>query len=71
MIVPLTGKTKRKSPGQLWVSRYNKFRKKLRPKIKKTKCKKFWACVPPTLEDPGPAHSVARGSRKTRKNRKK
>jgi hypothetical protein len=71
MIVPLTGKTKRKSPGQLWVSRYNKFRKKLRPKIKKTNCKKFWACVPPTLEDPGPAHSVARGSRKTRKNRKK
>jgi len=63
MIVPLTGKTKRKSPGQLWVSRYNKFRKKLRPKIKKTKCKKFWACVPPTLEAPGPVHMIVRGGK--------
>jgi len=57
MIFPLTGKKKNKDAGQLWRERYNKFRKKLKTKIK-------------ALEAPGPVHTIARGSkRKTRKKR--
>ena len=71
MIFPLTGKKKNKDAGQLWRERYNKFRKKLKTKIKNSaKCKTFWKCVPPALEAPGPVHAIARGSkRKTRKKR--
>jgi hypothetical protein len=71
MIFSLTGKKKNKDAGQLWRERYNKFRKKLKTKIKNSaKCKTFWKCVPPALEAPGPVHAIARGSkRKTRKKR--
>jgi hypothetical protein len=71
MAFPLTGKRKNKDAGQLWRERYNKFRKKLKTKIKsKENCKTFWKCVPPALEAPGPVHTIARGSkRKTRKKR--
>ena len=71
MVFPLTGKRKNKDAGQLWRERYNKFRKKLKTKIKsKENCKTFWKCVPPALEAPGPVHTIARGSkRKTRKKR--
>ena len=71
MIFSLTGKKKNKDAGQLWRERYNKFRKKLKTKIKNSaKCKTFWKCVPPALEAPGPVHAMARGSkRRTRKKR--
>jgi len=70
MIFPLTGKKKNKDAGQLWRERYNKFRKKLKTKIKNANCKTFWKCVPPALEAPGPVHMIARGSkRRTRKKR--
>lgn len=71
MIFSLTGKKKNKDAGQLWRERYNKFRKKLKTKIKNSaNCKTFWKCVPPALEAPGPVHAIARGSkRKTRKKR--
>ena len=71
MIFPLTGKKKNKDAGQLWRERYNKFRKKLKTKIKsKGNCKSFWKCIPPALEAPGPVHMLARGSkRRTRKKR--
>ena len=70
MIFPLTGKKKNKDAGQLWRERYNKFRKKLKTKIKNSaNCKTFWKCVPPALEAPGPVHAIARGSRRTRKKK--
>jgi len=71
MIFPLTGKKKNKDAGQLWRERYNKFRKKLKTKIKsKENCKSFWKTVPEALEAPGPVHMLARGSkRRTRKKR--
>ncbi len=71
MIFSLTGKKKNKDAGQLWRERYNKFRKKLKTKIKNSaNCKTFWKCVPPPLEAPGPVHMLARGSkRRTRKKR--
>ena len=71
MIFPLTGKKKNKDAGQLWRERYNKFRKKLKTKIKNNEnCKSFWKSVPTALEAPGPVHMLARGSkRKTRKKR--
>ncbi len=71
MIFPLTGKKKNKDAGQLWRERYNKFRKKLKTKIKNNEnCKSFWKSVPTALEAPGPVHMLARGSkRRTRKKR--
>jgi len=71
MIFPLTGKKKNKDAGQLWRERYNKFRKKLKTKIKsKENCNLFWKSVPGALEAPGPVHRLARGSkRRTRKKR--
>ncbi len=70
MIFPLTGKKKNKDAGQLWREKYNKFRKKLKTKIKNANCKTFWKCVPPALEAPGLVHTIARGSKKkTRKKR--
>ena len=71
MIVSLTGKTNRKSPGQLWQSRYNKFRKKIAPKSKKTNCKSFWSRVPPALEAPGRVMTIARGTRKIKRMKKR
>ena len=71
MIFPLTGKKKNKDAGQLWRERYNKFRKKLKTKIKNNaNCKSFWKSVPTALEAPGPVHMLARGS-KRRTRRKK
>lgn len=71
MIFPLTGKKKNKDAGQLWRERYNKFRKKLKTKIKNNEnCKSFWKSVPTALEAPGPVHTLARGS-KRRTRRKK
>ena len=71
MIFPLTGKKKNKDAGQLWRERYNKFRKKLKTKIKNNEnCKSFWKSVPTALEAPGPVHMLARGS-KRRTRRKK
>ena len=71
MIFPLTGKKKNKDAGQLWRERYNKFRKKLKTKIKsKENCKSFWKSVPTALEAPGPVHRLARGS-KSRTRKKK
>ena len=57
--------------GQLWRERYNKFRKKLKTKIKNNEnCKSFWKSVPTALEAPGPVHMLARGSnRRTRKKK--
>ena len=71
MVFPLTGKKKNKDAGQLWRERYNKFREKLKTKIKsKENCKSFWKSVPTALEAPGPVHRLARGSkRRTRKKR--
>ena len=71
MIFPLTGKKKNKDAGQLWRERYNKFRKKLKTKIKNNEnCKSFWKSVPTALEAPGPVHMLARGSnRRTRKKK--
>ena len=71
MVFPLTGKKKNKDAGQLWRERYNKFRKKLKTKIKsKENCKSFWKSVPTALEAPGPVHMLARGSkRKTRRKK--
>ena len=61
MIFPLTGKKKNKDAGQLWRERYNKFRKKLKTKIKNNEnCKSFWKSVPTALEAPGPVHTLAR-----------
>jgi hypothetical protein len=73
MIFPLTGKKKNKDAGQQWRERYNKFRKKLKGKIKREKSKKFWSRVPPALESPSPAHLYSTaGKKKTRrKNHKK
>jgi len=71
MVFPLTGKKKNKDAGQLWRERYNKFRKKLKTKIKsKENCKSFWKSVPTALEAPGPVHRLARGS-KSRTRKKK
>ena len=71
MIFPLTGKKKNKDAGQLWRERYNKFRKKLKTKIKNNEnCKSFWKSVPTALEAPGAVHMLARGS-KRRTRRKK
>ena len=77
MIFPLTGKKKNKDAGQQWRERYNKFRKKLKGKIKREKSKKFWSRVPPALESPSPVHLYfIGGKKKTRrkihkKNKKK
>ena len=71
MIFPLTGKKKNKDAGQLWRERYNKFRKKLKTKIKNSaNCKTFWKCVPPALEAPGPVHAIARGSKRMTRNKR-
>jgi anaerobic selenocysteine-containing dehydrogenase len=72
MIFSLTGKKNNRDAGQIWRERYNKFRKKLKLKIKnKENCKSFWKCVPPALESPYPIHVITRGGkRKTHKNYK-
>jgi len=71
MMFPLTGKKKNKDAGQLWRERYNKFRKKLKTKIKNSaNCKTFWKCVPPALEAPGPVHAIARGSKRMTRNKR-
>ena len=71
MIFPLTGKKKNKDAGQLWRERYNKFRKKLKTKIKNNEnCKSFWKSVPTALEAPGPVHMLARGSKKRTRRKK-
>ena len=70
MIFPLTGKKKNKDAGQLWRKRYNKFRKKIKTKIKsKSNCKDFWHKIPNILEAPGPLHIITRGGSKKSKKK--
>ena len=71
MIFPLTGKKKNKDAGQLWKKRYDKFRKKIKTKIrKKSNCKDFWQKIP-KLEAPGPVHIITRGGGKKSKKKSK
>ena len=58
MILYLTGKSSNISSSQRWKTRYNKYRKKLKLKLKyivNKKCSSFWRTIPPAFGIPGVA----------------